>query len=123
MRRGAVGGAFGIRVVLGARAGNVADPTCDPIEMENFQEWSKRFPLNMPICLDCPFVTICGGGCPYNAYVSSGSIWNKDPQVCTYLEEMINWILRYHWKKSGMADKHGVKARETLLSSVNVEAE
>jgi len=93
-------------------AGNVADPNCDPVELDNFQEWSGRFPLNMPICQGCPFITICGGGCPYNAYVSAGSIWAKDPQVCGYMEEMIEWILRHLWKKTGMAGKHGIKMRE-----------
>lgn len=90
-------------------AGNITDPDCDPVTLDNFQEWSRRFPLNMPICRNCPFITICGGGCPYNAYVSAGSIWAKDPQVCVYMKEMIEWILRYLWKKTGMADRHGTK--------------
>lgn len=93
-------------------AGNVTDPDCDPTELDNFKEWARRFPLNMSTCQDCPFISICGGGCLYNSYVSTGSIWQKDPQVCIYMQEMIEWILRDTWKETGMAAKHGMKKRE-----------
>jgi uncharacterized protein len=90
---------------------NVADLSCDPSKMANFCEWASRFPLNMQVCKDCPFITICGGGCIYNSYVSTGNIWNIDPQVCIYMKEMVEWILRDLWKETGMADKYGVKCR------------
>ena len=93
-------------------AGSVADPDCDPTEMDNFREWAARFPLNMPICHDCPFIALCGGGCIYNSYVSAATIWDKDPQVCPYMQEMVEWILRDLWKDTGMAAKHGMKRRE-----------
>ena len=90
--------------------GNVADPRCDPCELDNFKEWAKRFPLNMPICRCCPFISLCGGGCTYNSYISSGSIWEKDPQVCPYMEGMVKWILREMWKRSGMAAEYGISS-------------
>lgn len=100
--------------LVGSRAffvGNVTDDDCDPTQMKNFQEWAKRYPLNMPICYDCPFISLCGGGCIYNSYVSSGTIWQKDPQVCPYMKEMTEWILRDLWIDSGMAAKHGMLER------------
>jgi len=100
-------------------AGNVADPECDPRKMRNFKEWAQRFPLNMPICKKCPFITICGGGCTYNSYVSTGSIWEKDPQVCPYVRGMIEWILRELWKGSGMEARYGAKNRDEREDQMN----
>jgi uncharacterized protein len=88
--------------------GNVADPECDPTQMDNFREWARRFPLNMEGCHDCAFISICGGGCTYNGYVSTGSIWEKDPQVCSYMQEIVEWLLRDFWKRTGMAAKYGM---------------
>jgi uncharacterized protein len=87
--------------------GNVADPECDPAEMEDFQEWARRFPLNMPMCHGCPFISLCGGGCIYNSFVSTGTIWEKDPQACPYMEEMVRWILKDLWRETGMASQYG----------------
>jgi uncharacterized protein len=98
--------------LVGSRAffsGSVMDPDCDATTMDNFQEWASRFPLNMPICRDCPYISLCGGGCVYNSYVSTGVIWNKDPQVCPYMRELVDWILRELWITTGMAAKHGGK--------------
>jgi len=97
--------------LVGTRAffsGNVADSDCDPLTMDNFREWSERFPFNMPVCRDCAWVSLCGGGCIYNSYVSTGSIWERDPQVCTYMKVMVSWILRDLWKSTDMAVKYGV---------------
>lgn len=88
-------------------AGNVTDPSCAPGTMDNFKQWAERIPLNMELCSDCPFISLCGGGCIYNGYVSRGSIWNKDPQVCDYLQVMVDWILQDLWESTGMAAKYG----------------
>lgn len=83
-------------------SGNVNDPACDPTRMDNFLEWAGRYPLNMPICEECCYITLCGGGCIYNSYVSNGTIWGKDPQVCAYMKEMTDWILRNLWDEFKM---------------------
>lgn len=87
--------------------GNVNDMTCQPGRMNNFREWTRRYPLNMSECHSCPFISLCGGGCIYNSYVSNQTIWGKDPQVCTYMEGMVDWILLDLWRDSGMASKYG----------------
>ena len=86
-------------------AGNVADPECDPMQMSNFQEWARRFPLNMEGCHECAFIAICGGGCTHGGYVATRSIWGKDPQICSYMKEIVEWWLRDHWKRTGMTQK------------------
>src|SRR5208283_1192673 len=47
-----------------------------------FGEWRQRFPLNMKQCADCFAISVCGGGCPYAAAVTDGSIWQVDGRVC-----------------------------------------
>ena len=89
-------------------AGTVHDDSCNPRKMENFTQWAARFPLNMEMCHSCPYISLCGGGCTYNSYISSGTIWDKDPQVCTYMKQMVEWILKDLWHRSGMAETYGV---------------
>jgi uncharacterized protein len=65
------------------------DPNKEPI----WQEWCKRSPLGMSQCFDCAALGICGGGCPYNADLTSGSIWNLDPYFCTYSKRILEWLI------------------------------
>ncbi|MHB8561328.1 MAG: radical SAM protein [Thermoplasmataceae archaeon] len=59
-----------------------------------FKEWRKRSPINMDKCMECEAIAICGGGCPYNAYYSTGSIWNIDYMFCSYAKSIVKWGLR-----------------------------
>lgn len=77
--------------------GNVADPTFNPFETDTFNEWSRRYPLNMKDCQGCSALGICGGGCPYNALTKRGSIWEKDPQQCSWMYAFINWFIDDCW--------------------------
>lgn len=78
--------------------GNVLDSTNEPWYNPAFHEWSRRQPVNMLDCHGCSAIAICGGGCPYNAYVHSGSIWNKDPQQCDYMHYLVDWLIDDVWK-------------------------
>ncbi|MDX2462926.1 MAG: SPASM domain-containing protein [Porticoccus sp.] len=77
-------------------SGNVIND--HPWENPAFHEWSRRQPVNMPGCHGCSAISICGGGCPYNAHISSGSIWDKDPQQCEYMHYLIDWMIDDAWK-------------------------
>lgn len=79
--------------------GNVLDPACAPENQSNFAEWHARMPLNMPGCHGCSFIGLCGGGCPLNAQLAKGSIWEKDPQQCGYMEKFVNWLLEDVWER------------------------
>jgi uncharacterized protein len=78
-------------------SGDVKDPAYDVFDDAVFAEWSSRIPVNMPECEGCPFIALCGGGCPYNALTAHGTIWKKDPQVCPYLQRLVPWILDRLW--------------------------
>lgn len=58
-----------------------------------FNEWRYRFPLNMSICAECFAVAVCGGGCPYAAQVTRGSVWQIDERVCAQAKNSLEWMI------------------------------
>ena len=69
------------------------DGAFDPFEHPFWKEWSKRSPLNMPQCYGCEALTICGGGCPHNADMNKGSIWEIDEHFCAHAKETLKWLV------------------------------
>ena len=64
-----------------------------PDEDETFIEWSRRSPLNIEECTHCSALAICGGGCPRNADMLHGSIWNVDSAFCHFARKAQEWLL------------------------------
>ena len=58
-----------------------------------FREWARRKPVNIPSCHGCPAIAVCGGGCPYQAYLSSGSIWEMDERMCLHNKLFLEWAI------------------------------
>ena len=58
-----------------------------------FREWSQRSPFNIPFCSFCEALGLCGGGCPYNAQLKSGSIWEIDPHFCIHSKTILEWLI------------------------------
>lgn len=68
----------------------------DDFDLEHdpsFLEWSNRSPLNMPQCLHCPVLGICGGGCAKNAEMHHGSIWALDDRFCEHAKHTLEWMI------------------------------
>ena len=65
----------------------------DPYSHPYWREWSKRLTINFSKCLDCPALGICGGGCPYNAWVRHGSIWKIDDFFCSHSLKTLEWLI------------------------------
>jgi uncharacterized protein len=65
----------------------------DIYESPLFDEWRHRFPLNMSACSDCEAIAICGGGCPYAAEVTHGSIWAVDERACSQCRTILDWMV------------------------------
>ena len=58
-----------------------------------FDEWRHRYPLNMSDCVDCFAISICGGGCPYAAILTRGSIWQIDERICFQAKNILEWMI------------------------------
>ncbi|OGL84707.1 hypothetical protein A3J36_02565 [Candidatus Uhrbacteria bacterium RIFCSPLOWO2_02_FULL_54_37] len=69
------------------------DQGFDPVANPVWQEWSRRSPLNMPACFSCPALGICGGGCPTQAMVESGSIWDVHKSFCIHAKMILEWLI------------------------------
>lgn len=61
-------------------------------------EWCKRSPLGMEQCLGCEALGICGGGCPYNADITKGSIWSRDEPFCVFSKIVLEWMIWDVWE-------------------------
>ncbi|MEK7564618.1 MAG: radical SAM protein [Patescibacteria group bacterium] len=72
---------------------NVNDADFDIKTNPDFLEWSKRSPLNMPECQKCMALGICGGGCPFQAEITTGSIWGLDERFCVHAKMTLEWLI------------------------------
>ncbi len=72
---------------------SVFDKDFEPAANSHFQEWQRLSPLNRPACYNCEALGICGGGCPINAKVLHGSIWELDRGKCYHSREILKWAI------------------------------
>lgn len=75
----------------------VFDEEYNPEDDHVFIEWSKRSPLNIEKCLACDALATCGGGCPRNADMINGSIWEPDSAFCHFAKKAHNWLIWRNW--------------------------
>jgi HAD superfamily hydrolase (TIGR01549 family) len=54
------------------------------------KEWNNLSSLTKNDCSKCPFVLICGNGCPYYAKSKTGKLTDIDRRYCKMLPIMIN---------------------------------
>jgi len=71
----------------------VSDDTFDVSNDPTYREWSMRSPINMPQCQSCSALGICGGGCPFQAKIEKGSIWNLDERFCVHAKLTLEWLI------------------------------
>ena len=72
---------------------NINDDIFNISKDETYHEWSMRSPLNMPQCQNCPALGICGGGCPFQAKIEKGSIWDLDERFCVHAKLTLEWLI------------------------------
>ena len=73
--------------------GDLNDPEYLPQNDPTFHEWYNRSPINQKECVDCSLLGCCGGGCPYNAHLRKGSIWERDEPFCKYVNIVSEWFV------------------------------
>lgn len=59
---------------------------------ETIKRWNTYSPINKPDCVkdNCPFLLICGNGCPYYSYIKKGDIEAKDDRMFPFLSLLID---------------------------------
>lgn len=73
--------------------GHLDDLNFDPFTDPTFLEWSRRSPFNIPECYYCNAIGLCGGGCPRNSDLRTGSIWTLDQNFCYHSKTILEWMI------------------------------
>ncbi len=60
---------------------------------EGYNEWKGIAPVRREECLRCPAIAICGGGCPYDAWVQHGNINSLDTVRCQQSNILLEWLI------------------------------
>ncbi|MBW8009623.1 MAG: radical SAM protein [Chloroflexi bacterium] len=72
----------------------------NPSNHELWKKWRKRSPFNIPECLDCEALGMCGGGCPYNSLIRYGDFMAPDLVHCAHVKETLHFLLGDLWELS-----------------------
>lgn len=56
-------------------------------------DWNRRSQYSFQECWLCPAIGICGGGCPYDAYLSSGTIYQPEWRSCYLSKALLEWAI------------------------------
>lgn len=75
---------------------NVFDNEFNACKNEIFLEWSQITPINQKLCLDCPALGICGGGCPINArnLRKGNTIHSIDERFCHHSKKTLEFFIK-----------------------------
>ncbi len=65
--------------------------------------WNSISPINKHDCANCPFILICGNGCPYYSYIKTGDLFGIDQRYCRMLPIMFNEVLKDNFYKKPKA--------------------
>lgn len=60
-----------------------------------FEKWHGRVVENIEKCSSCIFRGLCGGGCPYEAYVDHGNIYFPDNRYCIVPRTIFHGLLDF----------------------------
>ncbi len=63
----------------------------------DYERFNKISPLFKEQCIECPALSICGGGCFYNALMFSGSVTGLDVLNCEQTLYILDWMVEKLW--------------------------
>ncbi|MBU0699804.1 radical SAM protein [bacterium] len=75
----------------------------DIINHSETMDWNNRYPYNINGCLACSAISICGGGCPYDAFLKTGSIHNPEQRSCYLSKHLLEWAIWDIYKRVDMS--------------------
>jgi len=59
------------------------------------KEWRKQLPAYNPNCRNCKVADICGGGCPWNALQTEGSLFKIDKAICVLNQRIFDTFFQH----------------------------
>lgn len=73
--------------------------TFEPEVHPFWKQWRRRSPFTNEACKECVALGNCGGGCPYNAYRTKGTIDALDDRFCVHAKTTTHFLIRDLWEK------------------------
>lgn len=64
--------------------GNILDKPHDFCGHRIMRLWKSRLPLNIPDCLECSALLVCGGGCGAHVYAQKKTLFKNDERFCVF---------------------------------------
>jgi len=92
--------------------GMISPTPFDVINHPEIIDWNKRYPYNMNDCLICSVISICGGGCPYDDFLKTGSIHNPEQRSCYLSRHLLEWAIWDIYKRVDMSQGFAVPTKE-----------
>lgn len=91
------------------------------------KNWSNRTQFKFENCQKCEAISLCGGGCVYNAWLQNGDIMSPDYRICTHSKYALEWciweLFRMSKGKEIIKKKHifvpNVKMRKLIYGMLN----
>lgn len=76
----------------------------EPESVKLFSYWRGRRSDTILECSKCVYRGLCGGGCPYEAYVDGGTIFHADKRYCIVVETLFAHLLDLLEQNDAFAD-------------------
>jgi len=74
-----------------------------------FRHWYERCTNNNEKCRGCIAYAVCGMGCPYDAWLQSGTIDGIEARSCSISRQAVKWYLDRVIKMAELPDEKGIK--------------
>lgn len=80
--------------------GNIKDTNIDHVlASEVMKTWAGLSQFARPSCYQCLALGVCGGGCPYDAFSTGGSLRGLDEQTCVVSRKFLRNLLELLWEE------------------------
>ncbi|UCH96281.1 MAG: radical SAM protein [Candidatus Aminicenantes bacterium] len=91
---------FGLRnlCILGNVNNNLSKS--DVVGHRYLVEWYSRYFTNNGECRRCKSISICGGGCPYDAWLKNRDMMSVEERNCLICNGIVDWYVQKLYEKS-----------------------
>lgn len=79
------------------------------METQQFLQWYRRSTNDYSECMGCLAYGICGMGCPYDAYLQSGTINAIEQRGCYISKQAVSWYLDRVIQMADISDGNCIK--------------
>ena len=89
--------------------------------------WGESIWTAIEKCKLCPAISICGGGCPLNAYKVCSDIMSVDNRICVQSKIFLEWliknlyeIIKPNFKEESLIYVPSQKERSQIYGKINI---